>query len=134
MLFIRQVLGEKFDEFGRKKINKKTRNKEEGSLRADVITFMVIFAFKAILSYNMKTNIINIGNSQGIILPSMLLRQLKLSNRSTVELEIDNGSIIIKPEPRQGWAEAAKQMSAADDDHLLLGDLPNEFEKEEWTW
>lgn len=86
-------------------------------------------------SYNvMKTNIINIGNSQGIILPSTLLRQLNLSFRSAVQVEIDNGVIIIKPDPREGWAEAAKQMHAAEDDGLLLGDLPNEFDKEEWTW
>lgn len=82
----------------------------------------------------MKTSIINIGNSQGIILPSMLLKQLKLSNRSTVELEIDNGSIVIKPEPRQGWAEAAQMMNATGDDNLIIADFPNEFEKDEWTW
>jgi antitoxin MazE len=82
----------------------------------------------------MKTNIINIGNSQGIILPSILLRQLKLSFKSTVQIEIDNGAIIIKPDPRQGWAESAKEMNAAGDDGLLIGDFPNEFDKEEWTW
>ena len=82
----------------------------------------------------MKTNIINIGNSQGIILPSMLLRQLKLSNRSSVEIEISNGSIVIKPEPRQGWAEAAKMMNANGDDSIILPDFPNEFEKDKWTW
>ena len=82
----------------------------------------------------MKTNIINIGNSLGIILPSMLLRQLKLSFKSTVQIEIDNASIIIKPVPRQGWAEAAEQMNAAGDDELLMGDFPNEFDEEEWTW
>ncbi|WP_457287222.1 AbrB/MazE/SpoVT family DNA-binding domain-containing protein [Pedobacter sp. UYP24] len=82
----------------------------------------------------MKTSIINIGNSQGIILPSILLRQLKLTNKSTVELEINNENIFIKPEPRQGWAEAAKMMNAAGDDNLLLADFPNEFEKDEWTW
>lgn len=82
----------------------------------------------------MKTNIINIGNSQGIILPSMLLRQLRLSFKSTVHVEIENGAIIIKPDPRQGWAEAAKQMHTAEDDQLLLGDFPSEFDKEEWTW
>jgi len=38
----------------------------------------------------MKTNIINIGNSQGIILPSTLLRQLNLSFKSTVQVEVDN--------------------------------------------
>jgi antitoxin MazE len=81
----------------------------------------------------MKANIINIGNSQGIILPAVLLRKLKLSFKSTVEIDVNNGAIIIKPEPRQGWAEAAKQMHAANDD-LLLDDLPTEFENEEWTW
>ncbi|MFD2289238.1 AbrB/MazE/SpoVT family DNA-binding domain-containing protein [Pedobacter petrophilus] len=79
----------------------------------------------------MKTNIINIGNSYGIILPTVLLKQLKLSKRSTVELTISNGSIIIKPKPRQGWAEAAYSISIAGNDREHL---PNEFEKEEWTW
>jgi antitoxin MazE len=82
----------------------------------------------------MKTNIINIGNSQGIILPAVLLRKLKLSFKSTVEIDVNNGAIIIKPEPRQGWAEAAKQMNACKDDDLLLDDLPSDFENEEWTW
>jgi len=81
----------------------------------------------------MKTNIINIGNSQGI-LPAILLRQFELSNKSTVEMEVSNGIIIIKPEPRQGWAEATSQMHSAGDDSLLLGDVPNESDKEEWTW
>ena len=82
----------------------------------------------------MKANIINIGNSQGVILPAALLRQLKLSVKSTIRIEVDNGAIVIKPEPRQGWAEAAKQMSSAGDDELLMQDIPNEFDKEEWTW
>lgn len=82
----------------------------------------------------MKTNIINIGNSQGIILPSALLRQLNLTPKSSVEVDIDNGNIIIKPNPRQGWAEAAKQMHAEKDDGLLLDDFSNEFDREEWTW
>lgn len=81
----------------------------------------------------MKTNIISIGNSQGIILPSLLLRQLNLSFKSAVQVEIQDGAIIIKPDPRQGWAEAAKQMHEAGDDELLLGDFPNEFDQE-WTW
>jgi antitoxin MazE len=82
----------------------------------------------------MKTNIINIGNSQGIILPSNLLKQLKLGYSSTVELEIENGTIVIKPEARQGWAKAAKEMNAAGDDQPLLNDTENQFDKEEWTW
>lgn len=88
-----------------------------------------------IFSYNiMKANIINIGNSQGIILPSTLLRQLNLTFRSGVQIEVDNGTIVIKPDPRQGWADAAKEMRQAGNDELLLGDLSSEFDNEEWTW
>lgn len=82
----------------------------------------------------MKANIINIGNSKGIILPSLLLKQLKLSTRSTVKLEIINGNIVIKPELRQGWSEAAKMMNVAGDDDVFLPDHSNKFENEEWTW
>jgi antitoxin MazE len=82
----------------------------------------------------MKANIISIGNSQGIILPASVLRQLNLSFKSTVQVEVENGAIVIKPEPRLGWAEAAQQMQAEEDDKLLMDDLPTDFEKEEWTW
>jgi antitoxin MazE len=82
----------------------------------------------------MKTNIINIGNSQGVILPAMLLRKLNLSFKSTVQIEINNGAIVIKPDPRQGWADAAQQMNPSGDDDLLLDDHPTDFENEEWTW
>lgn len=82
----------------------------------------------------MKTNIINIGNSQGIILPSALLRQLNLTLKSIVEVVIENGNIIIKPNLRQGWAEVAKQIHIEKDDKLLSEDFPNKFDQEEWTW
>jgi antitoxin MazE len=82
----------------------------------------------------MKTNIISIGNSQGIIIPSVLLRQLKLSSKSSVQIEVADGVLMIKPDPRQGWAEAAALMHAAGDDKLLLEESMNDFDKEEWTW
>lgn len=82
----------------------------------------------------MKATIINIGNSQGIIIPSTLLRELKLSLKSSVELEVENGSIVIKPDPRQGWAEAAMAMNEEGDDMPLLNDGPIDFDNEEWTW
>jgi antitoxin MazE len=47
---------------------------------------------------------------------------------------ISIGSIIARPEPRLGWAEAAQQMRADEDDEWLMDDLPKDFEKEEWTW
>jgi antitoxin MazE len=58
----------------------------------------------------MKTNIINIGNSQGVILPAAILRRLGLHTKSSVEIELSEDGIFIKPSPRQGWAEAAIAM------------------------
>ena len=62
----------------------------------------------------MVTNIIQIGNSKGIILPSEILKQLRLSLKSAVSISLDGNNIVIKAQPRQGWAEAAKEMLTAD--------------------
>lgn len=103
-------------------------------LATNVIISRCIFIIKATIYNTMKTNIINIGSSLGVILPSMFLRRLKLSFKSTLQIEVENGAMIIKPYPRQGWAEAARQMNIAGDDELLMDDFANEFDKEEWTW
>lgn len=82
----------------------------------------------------MVTNIIQIGNSKGIILPSEILKQLRLSLKSAVNVSLDGNNIVIKAQPRQGWAEAAKRLHAEGGDELLI---PNVFEDEtfeDWTW
>ena len=76
----------------------------------------------------MRTNIIQIGNSQGIILSSDILRKLDLSLKSSVDVKVENDNILIKASPRQGWAEAAKQMALEGDDELLIPDF---FEDED---
>ena len=43
----------------------------------------------------MVTNIIQIGNSKGIILPSEILKQLRLSLKSTVSVSLDGNNIVI---------------------------------------
>ncbi len=53
----------------------------------------------------MVTNIIQIGNSKGIILPSEVLKQLRLSLKSAVSISLDGNNIVIKAQPRQGWAD-----------------------------
>lgn len=68
----------------------------------------------------MVTNIIQIGNSKGIILPSEILKQLRLSLKSTVSVSLDGNNIVIKAQPRQGWAEAAKRAHENGDDELYI--------------
>ena len=82
----------------------------------------------------MTTNIIQIGNSKGIILPAELLKQLSLSLKSVVNISLEGDNIVIKAQPRQGWAEAAKLSHENGDDTLLCPDLFEDEPLEEWTW
>ncbi|KAB4368127.1 hypothetical protein GAO41_30245 [Bacteroides thetaiotaomicron] len=82
----------------------------------------------------MVTNIIQIGNSKGIILPSEVLKQLRLSLKSAVSISLDGNNIVIKAQPRQGWAEAAKRAHENGDDELLIPDVFEDEKFEDWTW
>lgn len=83
----------------------------------------------------MKAQIIKIGNSKGIRIPTTILRQCKLDE--TVNLEIENSKLVITPykELRANWESSFKQMALNKDDILLdesyLNDLCND---EEWQW
>ncbi|WP_265920578.1 AbrB/MazE/SpoVT family DNA-binding domain-containing protein [Cupriavidus nantongensis] len=74
----------------------------------------------------MKATIRKMGNSQGVLIPKTILAQLGLENE--VEMEIVNDTLVLRrprQAPRQGWAEASRQIAAAGDDTLVLGELPN---------
>jgi antitoxin MazE len=82
----------------------------------------------------MKTNIVTIGNSQGIRIPKVMLEQSKLHGE--VDLEVRGDCIVIQPsrKPREDWNRAFKLMSENDDDTLLDAKLENDFDQEEWQW
>lgn len=74
----------------------------------------------------MKATIRKMGNSQGVLIPKAILAQLGLENE--VEMEIVNDTLVLRrprQAPRQGWAEASRQITADGDDTLVLGELPN---------
>ena len=84
----------------------------------------------------MRTNIIRIGNSQGVRIPKILLEQSRLGTE--VELEVENEMIVIRSatRPRDGWAEQFRLMSECGDDKMIDED-PGEqtdWDKEEWEW
>ncbi len=83
----------------------------------------------------MTVNLINIGNSKGLILPQALLKRLKISSETVLEIESTDDYILIKKaQHRAGWVESAKKMNLAEDDLLLIKDSPTHFEDTEWTW
>jgi antitoxin MazE len=84
----------------------------------------------------MKTNIIRIGNSQGIRIPKILIEQSHLGTE--VELEVDNEKIVIRSasHPRQGWGGKFKLMAESGDDKMIDDGLVAEtkWDKDEWKW
>ena len=82
----------------------------------------------------MKTNIIQIGNSKGVILPAEILKRLNLSLKSAVNVTLEDNHIVIKAQPRQGWEEDAMRLHAENDDELLVPDVFEDEKFEDWTW
>ena len=83
----------------------------------------------------MKTRIVAIGNSQGVRIPKLLLEQAGLSG--AVEISAEDGSLVIRPvrKPRDGWADAFRQMARRGDD-ALLDEAPSlsDWDEGEWEW
>ena len=86
----------------------------------------------------MKTRIIRVGNSQGIVLPKKLLQQYQLSG--AVDLLPTPDGLLITPivQPtRQGWEkqfQAAMLDGQEPEGELLEGFADTEFEDGEWEW
>ncbi len=83
-----------------------------------------------------KTRIVKIGNSQGIRIPGLLLKQTNLGEE--VELELQSNQIVIRPifHTRHNWEGEFKTMAELGDDKLLEGSVlvPTAWEEEEWEW
>jgi antitoxin MazE len=80
----------------------------------------------------MEISVVKIGNSRGIRLSKTIIERYNI--RDTVELIMEKGQLIIKPlsRPRKGWDKAFIQMHANGDDQLLLPDIFEEENLEEW--
>lgn len=82
----------------------------------------------------MKSQIIQIGNSQGIRIPKVLLEDSRITGE--VELELHPDGILIRnaQKARALWDEAFKTMAENEEDELLDATASTEFEKKEWQW
>ena len=81
----------------------------------------------------MKTQIIQIGNSQGIRIPKVLLEESRISGDVDLELHPDGILIRKAQRPREGWEEAFRAIAENDEDEL--DSLPvTGFATKEWQW
>lgn len=81
----------------------------------------------------MEISIIKIGNSKGFRLSKTLIDKYNIKDK--VELILEKDYIILKPisEPRKGWDSAFKKMNEEGDDQLLLNDVFDDENLEEWV-
>ena len=88
------------------------------------------------MSNIVTTQIVKIGNSQGVRIPKPLLEQVGLSG--TVQLEVEADCLILRPirVPRQGWEEQFQRMAENGQDALMEGDIPSmtKWDETEWEW
>jgi len=82
----------------------------------------------------MKAQIIQIGNSQGIRIPKLMLEEARIT--SEVELRLQPDGILIRnaSQPRAGWEEAIIEAAENDDNELIETPSASDFEKKEWKW
>ncbi|MBU6192692.1 MAG: AbrB/MazE/SpoVT family DNA-binding domain-containing protein [Bacteroidetes bacterium] len=80
----------------------------------------------------MNIPVIPIGNSKGIRLSKTILE--KYSIQDSLEIILEEDYIVLKPstQPREGWDQAFKKMNEEGDDQLLLPDLFEDENLEEW--
>lgn len=80
----------------------------------------------------MEVSVIKIGNSKGIRFSKTIIERYNI--RDTVDLILERGQIIIKPlsKPRRGWEKAFKEMHDSGDDNLIIPDIFEDENPEEW--
>lgn len=80
----------------------------------------------------MEVSIIKIGNSKGFRLSKTILERYNITNK--MELILEKEQIILRPitEPRKGWDNAFQKMHENNDDQLLLDDVFEDENFDEW--
>lgn len=81
----------------------------------------------------MEVSIIQIGNSKGLRIPKTILDRYSISHK--VEMILEKGQIILRPisEPRKGWGMAFKKMHEEGEDQLLINDVFEDENLDEWN-
>jgi antitoxin MazE len=87
------------------------------------------------MDMTIRTRIIKIGNSQGIRIPKILLKQTGINTEVEIAVQGDHLTIRTVPQVRCGWDEAFATMAEHGDDQLLDADVgATAWEQSEWHW
>ncbi len=81
----------------------------------------------------MEIPIIKIGNSKGIRLSKTLLEKYNITDKVTLVMEKDQIRLVPISKPREGWKKAFQELAQNGDDELLINDVFEDEDFEEWT-
>lgn len=82
---------------------------------------------------DLKVDLIKIGNSKGIRLPSWLIDTVGFGK--TINMHIENNKVVLSPDTstRESWDQAFEK--ASKEEEMIIDDsLGNAWDNEEWTW
>lgn len=80
----------------------------------------------------MEVQLIKIGNSKGFRISKTILERYNITDK--MELILEKNQLILRPisEPRKGWDLAFQEMHKNGDDQLLIEDVFEDDQFEEW--
>lgn len=84
----------------------------------------------------MQTSIKRMGNSAAVLLPKPVMAHLKVSAGDTLEMDLQEGRIVLSParrSPREGWAQAAQALAQAGDPGAAWPEMGLADDKD-WIW
>lgn len=84
----------------------------------------------------MQAYIRRMGNSAAVLLPKPVLAHLRVSIGEVLDLDLQEGRVVLSPaprRPREGWAEVAKALAEAGEGELEWPELESASD-EEWRW
>jgi antitoxin MazE len=84
----------------------------------------------------MRAALRKLGNSSGVIIPKSMLAEIGIRVGDAVEITLEDGRIVMAPvrrRPREGWAEASREIAGAGDDELVWPQFGN-AEDEDLVW
>ncbi len=84
----------------------------------------------------MKTPIRRMGNSAAILLPKTVLAHLHVAAGDVLDLDLQDGRVVLSPtqrHPREGWAAAAQALVDAGEGALEWPEFENAGDHA-WSW
>jgi antitoxin MazE len=82
-----------------------------------------------------KTHLVQVGNSRGVRIPGVLIKQLGLTDE--IEMAVERGNLVIHTphKPRRGWAGRFRKMTEQKDDQSIIDDSNlSTWDEKEWQW